>query len=79
VIVMDEYQWVRMRGDEMVREAELARLAAEARRSARPADRSQIRPVRRLMLAAARLWHGPAYGRRGLGAWSSVGGGGAVR
>ncbi len=77
--MMDEYQWVRMRADEMVREAELARLAAEARRSSGAADRSRTGPVRRLLQAVARLWRGPAYGRRGLGTWSSVGSGGMVR
>jgi hypothetical protein len=60
---VDEYGMVRMRGEERVHAAEQARLAGEARRSAPAADRPLARAGRRMLLIAARLWHG--RGRHG--------------
>ncbi len=76
---MDEYEWVRARGEQLIREAELDRLAADGRRSAHPANRSKARPLRRRILGTARLWPRPAHGRRGLRTWSALGGSGTVR
>jgi hypothetical protein len=61
------YTMARIRSEDMMRKAERARLAAEARRWTRaegglagaPGD-AVIRPARRLLTAAARLWHRPA-------------------
>jgi hypothetical protein len=60
VRAMDEYSWVRMRGEELMRDAEQARLASEARRLVRATDRFGARSARWLMMAVARLWRRPA-------------------
>jgi hypothetical protein len=82
-MVTDEYGWFQMRRQELIGEAEQARLAGEARRSGRAADRFRARSARWLTHAVARLWHRPTVPaapvhRRALG-WSSLGGNGVRR
>jgi hypothetical protein len=75
VTAVDEYGVVRMRGEELVHAAEEARLAGEARRSARVVDRSVAGAARRVLLAAARVWPGRvAAGRVAAGRVAPGGG-----
>ena len=52
---VDEYDMVRMHSEELMRAGAAARLASEARR---PADRSVLRSVSRVLRSAARVWQG---------------------
>jgi hypothetical protein len=82
VRVMDEGMLVRMRGAELIGEAERERLARQARGPARVPGRAGAGRARSLMLAAARWWRRPAAAsgaarspRHGPGSWSPAGGG----